>query len=236
MNKFDAVLIGAVALSSMIGYSKGFVKEACGIAGMIISALAAYSYFKSGGSVLFLFLVFILVNISLRVVFWAVKKLLKHDDAKPSFAHRLGGGALGFFKGIVFVLIVLAVARFFSAIITTAVYDINKYTQTSALYKISRVFNWPRVKETVESLEEKQGPLTLPPEAVNALIKSDSIKAIAEDEQLKEYLRQKNYGKIIGNPKFLKLLDDREFLKQIIALGLRQSRQSSGKDGDTGEE
>ena len=75
--------------------------------------------------------------------------------------------------------------------ITTAAYDINKYTQTSVLYKISRVFNWPRVQETVESLKEKQGSLTLPPEAVNALIKNDSVRAILEDEQLKESIRQK---------------------------------------------
>ena len=191
MNRFDAVLIGVVAVSAIIGYSKGFVKEAFGIASVIISALAAYIYFKSGGSLLFLFQVFILVNIGLHVAFWVVKRLLKQGDAKLSLSCRIGGGVIGFFKGAVFVLIALAALRFFGAMITTAAYDINKYTQTSVLYKISRVFNWPRVQETVESLKEKQGSLTLPPEAVNALIKNDSVRAILEDEQLKESIRQK---------------------------------------------
>ncbi len=236
MNRFDAVLIGVVAVSSIIGYSKGFVKEAFGIASVIISALAAYIYFKSGGSLLFLFQVFILVNIGLQVAFWVVKRLLKQGDANLSLSCRIGGGVIGFFKGAVFVLIALAALRFFGAMIPTATYDINKYTQTSALYKISRVFNWPRVQETAESLKENQGPLTLPPEAVNTLIKNDSVRAILEDEQLKEYIRQKDYRKILSNPKFVSLLNDKEFLKQAVALGLQQSRQSVRKNGSSREE
>ena len=236
MNRFDAVLIGVVAVSSIIGYSKGFVKEAFGIASVIISALAAYIYFKSGGSLLFLFQVFILVNIGLQVAFWVVKRLLKQGDANLSLSCRIGGGVIGFFKGAVFVLIALAALRFFGAMIPTATYDINKYTQTSALYKISRVFNWPRVQETAESLKESQGPLTLPPEAVNTLIKNDSVRAILEDEQLKEYIRQKDYRKILSNPKFVSLLNDKEFLKQAVALGLQQSRQSVRKNGSSREE
>ena len=236
MNRFDAVLIGVVAVSSIIGYSKGFVREAFGIASVIISALAAYIYFKSGGSLLFLFQVFILVNIGLQVAFWVVKRLLKQGDANLSLSCRIGGGVIGFFKGAVFVLIALAALRFFGAMIPTATYDINKYTQTSALYKISRVFNWPRVQETAESLKENQGPLTLPPEAVNTLIKNDSVRAILEDEQLKEYIRQKDYRKILSNPKFVSLLNDQEFLKQAVALGLQQSRQSVRKNGSSREE
>jgi len=236
MNRFDAVLIGVVAVSSIIGYSKGFVREAFGIASVIISALAAYIYFKSGGSLLFLFQVFILVNIGLQVAFWVVKRLLKQGDANLSLSCRIGGGVIGFFKGAVFVLIALVALRFFGAMIPTAAYDINKYTQTSALYKISRVFNWPRVQETAESLKENQGPLTLPPEAVNTLIKNDSVRAILEDEQLKEYIRQKDYRKILSNPKFVSLLNDKEFLKQAVALGLQQSRQSVRKNGSSREE
>ena len=236
MNRFDAVLIGVVAVSSIIGYSKGFVKEAFGIASVIISALAVYIYFKSGGSLLFLFQVFILVNIGLQVAFWVVKRLLKQGDANLSLSCRIGGGVIGFFKGAVFVLIALVALRFFGAMIPTAAYDINKYTQTSALYKISRVFNWPRVQETAESLKENQGPLTLPPEAVNTLIKNDSVRAILEDEQLKEYIRQKDYRKILSNPKFVSLLNDQEFLKQAVALGLQQSRQSVRKNGSSREE
>ncbi|HBU09100.1 MAG TPA: hypothetical protein DEA99_08045 [Candidatus Omnitrophica bacterium] len=203
---------------------------------MIISALAAYIYFKSGGSLLFLFQVFILVNIGLQVAFWVVKRLLKQGDANLSLSCRIGGGVIGFFKGAVFVLIALVALRFFGAMIPTAAYDINKYTQTSALYKISRVFNWPRVQETAESLKENQGPLTLPPEAVNTLIKNDSVRAILEDEQLKEYIRQKDYRKILSNPKFVSLLNDKEFLKQAVALGLQQSRQSVRKNGSSREE
>lgn len=236
MNNLDAVLIAAVALSSIIGYSKGFVKEAFGIASLAISALAAYIYFKSGGSPLFLFQVFILVNIGLHLAFWAVKKSLKRGDAKLSLSCRIGGGVIGFFKGAVSVLITLAALRFFGAMITTAVGDINKYTQASTLYRISRVFNWPPVKEINELSRENQGQFTLPPEAVAALIKNDSVRAVVEDEKLKEHIRQKDYRKILSNPKFLNLLNDKEFLKQATALGLEQGRQPLKKNNSSGEE
>lgn len=240
MNKLDAVLIGVMAVSSLIGYSKGFIKEAFGIVSVIISALAAYIYFKSGGSLLFLFLVFILVNAGLHAAFWAVKRSLKQGDDKPSFSYRLGGGVIGFFKGVLFALIALVALRFVSGMINTAISDINKYTETSVLYdryrEMTRAFNGPRIQETVESLKEKQGPFTLPPETVATLIKNDSVKAILGDQQLKENIRQKDYAKILSNPKFLNLLNNKEFLRQVIATGLQQSRQSVRKNSSSREQ
>ena len=64
---------------------------------------------------------------------------------------------------------------------------------------------------------------------VKEFIKIGSVKAILEDKQLIESLNQEDYVKVMGNPKFLNLLNGREFLKQLVALGLRQSRQSVGK-------
>ena len=60
---------------------------------------------------------------------------------------------------------------------------------------------------------------------VKEFIKIDSVKAILEDKRLIEDLNQEDYAKVMGNPKLLKLLNDPEFLKQVVALGLRQGRQ-----------
>lgn len=237
MNELDAVLTGVVIISSIIGYYKGFIKEALGIVSVIISALATYIYFKNGGSLLSLSLVFMFTNLGLTVAFRVMRMPVKQGDTKPSIFYRLGGGAIGFFKGVVFVLIVLAALRFFGGMINTDVGDINKYTKASVLYgRYQEILNGPRVQETAESLKEKQGPLTLPPEAVNKLTENNSVRAILEDQQLKESIRRKDFSKILSNPKFLNLLNDKEFLKQVVALGLQQSRQSVRKNGSSKEQ
>ncbi len=229
MNELDAVLIGMVVVSFIIGYFKGFIKEALGIVSVIISALVTYIYFKSGGSLFSLSLVFISSNLGLNVAFRAVRKLLRQSDPKLSFSYRLGGGAVGVFKGIALVLIVLAVLHLFSGIIKIIMPDINKYTETSVLYdryqEVNRAFNRPRVKDAAESFKEKPASEALPSEVINKLTQNDSVKAILGDQQLMEAIRQKDYAKFFGNPKFLNLLKDKEFLRQVAALGLRQSRQ-----------
>lgn len=237
MNEFDAVLTGVVIISSIIGYYKGFIKEAFGIVSVIISALVTYIYFKNGGSLISLSLVFIFTNLGLTVAFRVMKMPVKQGETKLPIFYRLGGGAVGFFKGVAFMLIVLAALRFFGGMINTAVGDINKYTKASVLYgRYQEILNVPRVKETAASLKEQQGPLTLSPEAVNKLTENNSVRAILEDQQLKESIRRKDYSKILSNPKFHNLLNDKEFLKQVVALGLQQSRQSVWKNGRSKEQ
>ena len=239
MNKLDAVLIGMVIVSFIIGYFKGFIKEIFGVVSVIISALVTYIYFKSGGSLFSLSLIFIFTNLGLNVAFGALRKLLRQSDPGLSFSYRLGGGAIGVLKGIVLVLIVLSVLHSFSGIIKIIMPGINKYTKTSVLYsryqKINRAFNRPRLKGAAESFKENPAPVILPSEVVNKLTQNDSVKAILADRQLIEAIRRKDYAKILGNPKFLSLLKNKEFLRQVTALGLWQSRQSVRGNGSSKE-
>ena len=222
MNEFDIVLISAVVVSSLVGYFKGFVKEALGALGVIVSAAVTYIYFKRGGSLLSLSLVFILTNLGLAVVFWWLRKSVWQNDSELSSFRRMGGVAVGFLKGAACVLIILASLGLFSGIIKVTRPDINEYVETSVLYARYRGIK----PAAAGSLKEKPAPAGLPKEMVREFIKIGSVKAILEDKQLIEDLNQEDYAKVMGNPKLLKLLNDPEFLKQVVALGLRQGRQS----------
>ena len=239
MNELDIMLIAAVVVSSLMGYFKGLIKEAMGVFGVIVSVVVTYIYFNKGGSVLSLSLIFILTNLGFITAFWALKKFVWQSELKLSSFQRLGGVAIGFVKGMVSVLIVLASLALFAGIIKVTRPDINKYVETSVLYKryqeINRAFNRAGVKDTAESFKSSPGPGGLPKEVVKEFIKIGSVKAILEDKQLIEDLNQEDYAKVIGNPKFLKLLNDTEFLKQVVALGLRQGGQSAREKSGSGE-
>lgn len=234
MNILDAVLIGAVFVGFMIGYRKGFIKEALGIGSVIIGALATFIYFKNGGSPIFLFLVFILTSIIVSVIFRILRRLSQPAQARLSFSQRLGGGAIGIIKGLVFAAIALIALDLLAGVIKITMPDIDKYTGSSALYNVYKGINLPFNKAAVQSKSQsfkggfdKAGP---PEEAVNKLTKNASVKAILEDQQLMEIVNQKDFLKIISNPKFINLLNDKDFLKQVIDLGLRRGGQPVQKE------
>ena len=237
MNELDIMLIVAVAVSSLMGYFKGLIKEAMGVCGVIVSVVVTYIYFKKGGSLLSLSLIFILTNLGFITAFWALKKFVWQSELKLSSFQRLGGVAIGFVKGMVSVLIVLASLALFAGIIKVTRPDINEYVETSLLYARYRGIR----PVTSGSLKDKPAPALgfaerqtgLPKEMVKEFIKIDSVKAILEDKRLIEDLNQEDYAKVMGNPKLLKLLNDPEFLKQVVALGLRQGRRPvRGNEGE----
>lgn len=221
MNEFDIVLISAVAVSSLVGYFKGFVKEALGALAVVISAAVTYFYFKRGGGLLSLSLIFILTNLGLALVFRWLRKSVWQNDPGLSLPERLGGVAVGFLKGAACGLIMLASLGLFAGIIKVTRPDINEYVETSLLYARYRGIK----PAAAGSLKEKPAPAGLPKEMVKEFVKIDSVKAILEDKRLIEDLNQEDYAKVMKNPKLLKLLNDPEFLKQVVALGLRQGRE-----------
>ncbi len=221
MNEFDIVLISAVAVSSLAGYFKGFVKEALGALAVVISAAVTYFYFKRGGGLLSLSLIFILTNLGLALVFRWLRKSVWQNNPGLSLPERLGGVAVGFLKGAACVLIMLASLGLFAGIIKVPRPDLNDYMETSLLYARYR-----GIKPTAAgSLKDKPAPAGLPKEMVKEFIKIDSVKAILEDKRLIEDLNQEDYVKVMKNPKLLKLLNDPEFLRQVVALGMRQGRE-----------
>ncbi len=228
MNELDIVLISAVAVSSLAGYFKGFVKEAMGASAVIISAAVTYAYFKRGGSLISLSLIFILTNLGLAAVFGRLRKSVWRSDPGLSLPERLGGVAVGFLKGAACVWIMLASLGLFAGIIKVTRPDINEYVETSLLYARYRGIK----PAAAIPLKERPAPAGLPKEMVKEFIKIDSVKAILEDKRLIEDLNQEDYAKVMGNSKLLKLLNDPEFLKQVVALGLRQGGWKKSGSGE----
>jgi len=229
MNILDTVLAGILAFNLTIGFLKGFLQKAFGVLSFAIGVVAAYAYYKNGGTLFKVMLVFILANLVLRVLFWVLKKMLRGNIEGPSFFSRVGGGIIGGAEGALCVLAVLVLLHFLNGMAGAAHPGIPRVLENSLFYsrykEFSKSSNIPGVKETFamgESLKGKQKKLVLDPAAAGKLRDNPSIKAILEDKQLLESIQKKDFAKIISNPKFIKLLSDKELLKQLGTPGLYQ--------------
>lgn len=228
MNMIDAILIGIVTGFFLTGFIRGFLRQVLEVACFIIAAAAAYVYYKNNGSLLRITLVFALTNLGLGAVFWGLLKLLRKKGEKLSFTSRFAGALIGGFEGIIFALVTVVFLHFLSGAIAAANPHIAERLEASFFYTrykaISLACNVPVVKETYRMGELLKGKrIALEPQAVSQLEQNPSIKAALEDKQLAESIKQRDYAKIITHPKFLKILDDRRLVKQLVAIGLERS-------------
>ena len=230
MNMIDVMLIGIVIGFFLTGYIRGLLRQALEVLCFIIAAAAAYVYYKKNGSLLGITLVFTLTNLGLGVVFWGLRKLSHKKATRPSFTCRMAGGAIGGFEGIIFALVTLVSLHFLGGAIAAVNPRIAESLEASSFYArykaISMTSRVPLVKEIYrmgELSKGKTGGIVLSPQAVRQLEKNPSIQAVLEDKQLAESIKQKDYGKIISNPKFLKILNDKKLVKQLMTIGLEKS-------------
>jgi uncharacterized membrane protein required for colicin V production len=237
MNILDAFLSGIIGLQVIVGFVKGFLNKAVEMGILLASAAAAYLYYKKGGSLLKITLVFVLAQLLLHMVFWLVRKFVLKDKAKPSLYLRVGGGIIGACEGVVLVLVALVFLHFSSGILGSANTVLTRTLETSLFYTrfraISRQSAVPGVQEAykiVEALNAGDGKIKLDEKTVNKLRENHSIQAILGDEKLLESIRQRNYTKILSNPKFVALLNDRELLKQLAAMGLKENNTAIAEE------
>jgi len=236
MNVIDVIGVGIIGINFLIGFLKGFLRKALGVLSFVIGAAVAYGFYKNGSGLLRVSLIFIFINLGLQVAFWVFRKVRK-KAVKPSLSSRLGGGIIGIFEGALYVLVIVVSLRFVNGIFGAAIPAVRQSLEGSFFYSryqdVSTASRPPAVKEThrVELvLGGGQKQVVLDPEAVRALEDNASIKAMLADDQLVESIRKKEYIKILSDPKFLSALNDRELLKNLIALGFNTSPDVSRDD------
>jgi len=228
MNILDAVLSGIIGFQVIFGFVKGLLNKAVELGIFLASVVAAYFYYKKGGGLLTIMLVFLLAQLALHMVFWLVRKLVLKDKVKPSPYLRVGGGIIGACEGVVMVLVALVSLHFLNGFLGSANTALTRTLETSFFYtryrEMSRQSAVPGVQEAYqigEVLKAGDGKIKLDEETVNELRENKSIQAILGDEELLENIKQRNYTKILSDPKFVAVLNDKELLKQLAEIGLR---------------
>lgn len=229
MNILDAGLSGIIGLQAIIGFFKGFLNKTVEIGIFLASAAVAYLYYKKWGGLLTITLVFLLAQSVLHTVFWLVRKHVLKEKAKPTPYLRLGGGIIGACEGAVLALGACFFLHFLNGILGSANTALTRTLETSFFYSRYRAMGVsravPGLQEAYqigEALKAGEGHIRLDEETVNKLRENQSIQAILNDEKLVESITQKDYTKILSNPKFVTLLNDKELLKQLAEMGLKK--------------
>jgi uncharacterized membrane protein required for colicin V production len=228
MNMLDAILIGAVVCFSIVGLAKGLLWKALEVLCFVISIAAAYAYYKNAGGILGITLAFFLPYLVLAVLLRMLRNIWRKNEAEPTFVSRLGGGVIGGFEGIIFAAAVVAFLHLLNGFFAGTNSVIAKGLQSSFCYSrykaISMASRAQLVKDAYvigELLKGKAGELVLDPEAVSQLQKNLSIEAVLSDEKLLDSIKQRDYAKVVSNPKIIKILNDAKLVRQLAAIALK---------------
>ncbi len=213
MNIIDAIAAGIVGFYFVTGYVSGLLKKVLGIMSFVISAVAAYIYYNKGAGLLNVIALFLLTNLVLIIVVGLWMRLKRKDGAILSFSSRAAGGIVGSIEGAAYVLVMLTTINYFNGIISVTNPVIAANLESSFLYSRYRKIS---MGPNAQIGKEKQETIVFDPQTVDKLRENPSLKAMLDDKQLLESINQKDYGRVISCPAFLKVINDRELLKELI--------------------
>ncbi len=124
MNSLDVILLIFMAYFTIRGIFRGLIKELIIILALVLGYIVAITFYEQGAILLFknfhdfpkagarilsFFLIFLAVNISLRILGSFLEKIIKFAFLQP--LNRIGGGVFGLIKSLFFLSIVVFIIR-----------------------------------------------------------------------------------------------------------------------------
>ncbi len=124
MNSLDIFLLIFIAYFTVRGIFRGLIKELIIVLALVLGYILAFSFFeplsvifmntfkgfpKTGARILSFALIFIAINIALRLFGVFLEKIIKFAFLQP--LNRLGGGLFGLLKSLFFLSIILFIIR-----------------------------------------------------------------------------------------------------------------------------
>ena len=186
------------------------------------------------------FIINILVSIILKI--W--HKAFNKDKVIPlSTISRLSASAFNILWGgsyLAILLVLVAVAPLEAEWFQKAKHDVLKsrsYAVISGLVN-DRIPNGSfDVKKVISALQDPAKLQELEStEELKALREDDRLNELFADEETAEQIRDKDYGKLLSNPKMQAVFQDKELLRKLFALNQRIAEESVEEEERSVEE
>jgi uncharacterized membrane protein required for colicin V production len=230
-NVTDYITVGAFLYFFYNGWRKGFLKTLLGPISLIAGCLLGYFYYQknqniaTGLAICTISPFFIHIAASLLLKLW---HKAVNSDIPPSRASRLSGSAFSIVWGggyLAIMLILISVIplqvewfeRVQNDVLASRTYALisdrvgDKIPKGLLdIKKVTSILQDPAKLEKFESTEELQ-----------ALREDSRFKALVDDEETAEQIRNKEYHKLLTNPIMRDIFQDEELLKKIFALNQR---------------
>ena len=213
------------------GWRKGFFRTLLGPISLIAGCLMAFIYYQKnhnivasmGICILGPFIIHFLISIVLKIWHKAV-----NDDAPLSFISRLFGGSFSVLWGgtyLAMMLILIGMVPIHVGWFEKAQKDVlasKSYTFINTLVNEKIPIAIPDIKKIASTFEDPAKLKALEnTEELEALRADDRLQDLFSDEETAEQIKNKNYGKLLVNPKMQEVFQNEELLKKIFALNKR---------------
>ncbi|MCK5179313.1 MAG: CvpA family protein [Candidatus Omnitrophica bacterium] len=241
-NITDYITIGALLYFFYNGWRKGFLKTLVGPVSLIAGCLIGYFYYQKNQNIAAGLAICIISPFFIHIVASLLLKLWHktvNSDIPPSKVSRLSGSAFCIVWGggyLAMMLIVIAIiplpVEWFERI-QNDVLASRSYTLISNrvgdkipkkfldIKKIISVLQDSAKLERFESTEE-----------FKALREDGRFKALMDDEETAKQIRNKDYGKLLSNPRMRDIFQDEDLLKKMFALNQRIAEEDEEEESE----
>jgi len=235
MSFTDYIIIVAFLFFGYRGAKKGLFKSLLGPISLVIATAASYIYYRQTHNILMSLAIATFgpfaLNIGLTILLGIIQKITKKENKLSGFSQLLGALLNILWSGTILILSIFLITLLpinFS-MIKNAKADIassrifafidqflgNRMSRTNiAVKNLSDALEDPKkLKEIRASKEYKR------------LRNNETFQDLLNDDELLQQVKDKNYASLAKNPKVIKLLEDEEFVAELLKLNQKLLRQ-----------
>jgi len=228
MNRLDLLILLIFAFYFISGLRKGFLRTLLGPVALIVGTAVAALYYQRSGDFLWSLLISVMAPLAFNLTFLIVLKILHKtlgQNDELSLFSRLAGAALSLLWSgawIILTLIFLVItpcewswfdrlqdnvlqSRSYSLINTIIGDKIPKASMN--VNEISEMLQNPRKFRVLKETDEYK-----------ALAENKTVMSLLEDRETMRQIEKQDIPKLIANPKFQALMQDKDLIGQIFAL------------------
>lgn len=229
----DVIVLLTILFFAFAGLRRGFWQYLLELLITALSLGASWCYYQQKHEILKSLLVFVCVFLGLSLLKWLLLSTKRKEAAqKPSFsfANRFLGAILGFAWGTL-IAAMLILATELLPVDTVFNHNIKEELRASRACQILQ--RLIRIKEIaiVENisymskvrLDEKAKRKLMEQPKIQELLQRDCLKAIMEDPETASQLENKDFKNLLTNPKILKLLNDGQFVEELMKLDFKKA-------------
>ena len=229
MNIIDYILLTVILLYVLMGFARGVLAQLLGFAGLGFALFCGYLFHQTSGNLFLMSAVIIVAGIIFKIVVYIIKKVFfKLRKVKPrlTFISRITAGALSGLWAMALVFVILLGVYASSGVLFLASPAAGNYFNNSFLYSylernniFSNITMARRINFSGRLLYTGlKGNTLYRQELISRLQEIPSFRAALKDKELVQNIRDKNYKKVLSNPKFLKLLQDKGLFDQLLCI------------------
>ncbi|MBI5150047.1 MAG: hypothetical protein HZA28_04665 [Candidatus Omnitrophica bacterium] len=233
----DFAVIALIVYCFVRGWCKGLLRTLVGPISLLLSCVVAVLYYLHTPNMLMAFVITIAGPILLNILFSFALNVWQNtagaSRALSLESRILGGGLAALWSGIhiLFILVLIVIIPINAPwlkgiqenVLSSRTYSLVdswvkrlRPAKPMDLHGISRSMQDPARQERIQSLDEYK-----------AVMEDETLREILTDKEFVEAARNKDFSKLMTNPKMQAIFQDKKLLQKILDLNLKIMEQSA---------